>query len=663
MINGKRILAYIPARSGSKSIKDKNIVNLGGIPLIAHSILAAKTSKYVDRLIVSTDSLDYAKVALSFGAEIPFIRPAELATDTACEMDTTLHLIDWVERTGERYDYIMKLEPTSPLRTTEDVDRAIEKIEEKQCDSVITITDASTPLDWVNTLPSDGSMIGFRKKTTEGLNRQEMPRYYQLDGLVYVAKWDQIKFKQSWYEAETSFASITPKDRAVDIDSPTDLELAKVLVEKNPPLHLINYLNNNPGSQNKVLHKGRVSGKALKYLKEVVDYGFGNSSGPGLTKRFERAFAEKIGASFGVAHCNGTATLHSCLAAVGVKPGDEVIVPPLTAAATSFCVLHQGAIPVYADIDEKTFNIDPKSIRERITPRTKAIIPVHLYGLPADMDPIMEIAKEYGLAVIEDSAECFGGTYKGRMAGTIGHAASFSLQASKHLTCGDGGIVVTNDEELATKVRKFTCFGSRAVGSKTGGVMSKKDRGDPDSIRYDSMGWNYRMSDLQGAVALEQTERFDELVEKRKQIGVMFEEAIKGCSWLIPQYTPPGYVNSYWTFVCCFEAKQAGCSWQEFRQKFYSLGGDFFYGAWRLTYNELTFQKRNFLGGFFPIDSEIYKGQRQEYKPGLCPVAEKLQPKLMHFKTNYMDLEEAKKQVQILKKTIELVEKERQEER
>jgi len=406
-------------------------------------------------------------------------------------------------------------------------------------------------------------------------------------------------------------------------------------------------------------HPNRISPKALEYLKEVVEYGFGNSSGVGMTGRFEQAFAKRMGIKYAIAHCNGTATMHSCLAAAGVKPGDEVIVPPLTAAATTFCVLHQGAIPVFADIDERTFNIDPKSIEERITPLTKAIIPVHLYGLMVDMDAIMAIAQKHNLVVIEDSAECFLAESNNRLTGSIGHMASFSFQASKHLTSGDGGIVVTNDEVLATGVRKFACFGYHTLTGKTGGVMSKKDRGDPTSIRHDFLGWNYRMSELQGAVALEQTERMDELVNKRKKIGEMFLEAVKGCSWLVPQYTPPNYVHSYWTFVCRFEAEEAGCTWQEFREKFYALGGDFFYGAWRLTYNEPLFQDRRFLGETFPIDSEIYKGRYRQWKPGLCPVAEKLQPKLMQFKTNYENLDEAKKQVEILRQTIQTIKQER----
>ena len=404
-------------------------------------------------------------------------------------------------------------------------------------------------------------------------------------------------------------------------------------------------------------HPGRVSSKALEYLREVVEYGFGNASGPDMGMRFEQAFAKRLGVKYAIAHCNGTATMHSCLAAAGVKPGDEVIVPPLTAAATAFCVLHQGAIPVFADIDSRTYNIDPESVRQRVTPLTRAIIPVGLYGLSADMDPIMEIAREYDLAVIEDNAQCFLAEYKGRLAGVTGHMASFSLQASKHITCGDGGVVITDDEELASKIRKFCSFGSRGLGASSGNAVPKEQRGRPDSIRHDFLGWNYRMSDLQGAVALEQTERIDELVDLRRKIGHLFLEAVADCPWLIPPLTAKGYVHSYWTFVCRFEAEKAGCSWEEFRQRFSELGGHFIYGAWRLTYNEPVFQSRQFLGGFFPIDSEIYKGHYRDYSPGLCPVAESIQPGLMHFKTNYVDLNEAKKQASILHKTIASIDK------
>ncbi len=400
-------------------------------------------------------------------------------------------------------------------------------------------------------------------------------------------------------------------------------------------------------------HPGRVSERAMDLLREVVDYGFGNSSGPNMAGRFEAAFAERFGVRNAIAVCNGTATMHCCLAAAGVKPGDEVIVPPLTAGATAFCVLHQGAVPVFADIDRRTFNIDPESVRKRIIPLTKAIIPVGLYGLSADMDPIMEIAAEHDLAVVEDNAECFLGMYRGRLAGNTGHMASFSLQSSKHITCGDGGVVTTDDDELATAIRRFACFGYRFRPSTEMSVMSKEDRGHPTSLRHDFLGWNYRMSDLQAAVALEQTERIDELIERRMQIAEMYLEAIDGCSWLTPQHTPDDCVNSYWTFVCRFDEEGCGDSWDAFRDRFRELGGDFVYGAWQLTYNEPVFQDRSFLGGSFPVDTEIYKGQHRSWQPGLCPVAEELQPRLMQFKTNYMDLGVARRCADALKAAID----------
>src|SRR5204862_479167 len=149
---------------------------------------------------------------------------------------------------------------------------------------------------------------------------------------------------------------------------------------------------------------------------------------------------------------NGTASMHAALAAAGIGPGDEVIVPPLTMASTAMCVLHAGAIPVFADVHPDTWTLDTRSVAERVTPRTKGIIPVGLYGLPADMDPLMHIAQKHKLFVVEDDAECFLGEYHGRVAGSMGHASSFSFQSSKHMTCGEGGMITTNDEDLATRI-------------------------------------------------------------------------------------------------------------------------------------------------------------------------------------------------------------------
>jgi CMP-N,N'-diacetyllegionaminic acid synthase len=232
MINGKRVLAYIPARSGSKGILHKNIIDVGGKPLIAHTIEAAKKSKYVDKLIFSTDSEKYAKIAQIYGAEVPFIRPAMLATDTAKEIDVVLHLISWAENKLEnKFDVIIKLQPTSPLRTAEDVDNALEQFMEKNADSVISVNECLVPPVWTNTLPNDLSMKNFIREEIKTVNRQQLPTYYQLNGGVFVSGWDGLKKRKSWI-GDNAYAYIMPKKRSVDIDEPIDLELVRILMKQ-----------------------------------------------------------------------------------------------------------------------------------------------------------------------------------------------------------------------------------------------------------------------------------------------------------------------------------------------------------------------------------------------------------------------------------------------
>jgi len=244
VIHNKRVLAYIPARSGSKSIIDKNIVDVCGKPLIAYTIEAAKASKYVDAVIVSTDSLRYAEIVKKLGAEAPFLRPAELASDTAVEMDSCQHMMSWVEQNWpEKYDLVLKLEPTSPLRTADDIDQAIETFVKKDANTVITVTEAFTHPFWMNTLDDQKSMDNFIAEDVKRKNRQQLPIYYQLDGLVHVASWEFLKQHKTWFATEKSYASISPNAHAVDIDGPTQLELVKIIIsqrneQKHPELAL-----------------------------------------------------------------------------------------------------------------------------------------------------------------------------------------------------------------------------------------------------------------------------------------------------------------------------------------------------------------------------------------------------------------------------------------
>lgn len=393
----------------------------------------------------------------------------------------------------------------------------------------------------------------------------------------------------------------------------------------------------------------RISDLERKYVMEVLDGGFRTSAGSRMTRRLEERFAQMFGVRYAISHVNGTATLHAALAAAGVGPGDEVIVPPLTMAATTFAVIHAGAVPVFADIDPRTWTIDPKSIEERLTPRTKAIIPVAIYGLAPDMDSIMDIAGRRGLFVLEDDAQCYLGFYRGRVVGSIGHAASFSFQSSKHMTSGEGGMVITNDEELAWRIRRFNSLGYAAVGPAAGmGKITKEVIQDPEYERHVSVGWNYRLSELCAAVALAQLERLEELVAMRVRVAGLFGKVVEGCRWLVPQAVPEGYVHSYWTYAVRL-ADDVDFTWYDFRNKFVELGGDGIYAAWRLTYMEPALVRRQDQVVF---RAPWYADFPQEYGPGLCPVAEAIQPRLLQFKTNYTDMERAERQAEALQKTI-----------
>ena len=390
----------------------------------------------------------------------------------------------------------------------------------------------------------------------------------------------------------------------------------------------------------------RVGDKEREYVEDVLRTQFKSSSGATYMRKLENAFAQRYQSKFAISCVNGTATMHASLEAMGVGAGDEVIVPPLTMSATTFAVLQANATPVFADVDLDTFQICPVSIEQKITTKTKAIITVGLFGLSPDMDPIMELALSHGLKVIEDNAECFLGEYKGRLAGTLGHCASFSFQSSKHLTSGEGGMILTDDLELAEGIRRVQSLGYAGVGA-TKAKISKADIQNPDYSRHVSMGWNYRMPELCCAVALAQVERIDDLVDVRIKSAQIFEDATREFHhWFRPQLVGPDYKNSYWTWVC--KSMHDTASWLEIRDAFVSNGGDGIYGAWKLTYLEPMFTNMSLLGRQNFIDEK----NMNMYKVGLCPNAEYLQGRLFQFKTNYWNLNDAEKQAEILHATL-----------
>lgn len=244
-----------------------------------------------------------------------------------------------------------------------------------------------------------------------------------------------------------------------------------------------------------------LSGNEKKYLNDCIDSGWISSDGPYI-KKFESSFAQYIGMKHGIAVSNGTAALETALFALGIKEGDEVIMPAFTIISCALAVLRLKAKPVLVDIEPVTWNIDAKKIESKITKNTKAIMPVHIYGHPADMDGILEISNKYGLAVIEDSAEAHGAEYKNKKCGSIGCISAFSFYANKIISAGEGGMVLCNDENLSLRCRDYR------------NLCYRPER----RFLHRELGYNFRMSNLQAAVGLAQLEKIDEFLKIKTEI-------------------------------------------------------------------------------------------------------------------------------------------------
>jgi perosamine synthetase len=250
-------------------------------------------------------------------------------------------------------------------------------------------------------------------------------------------------------------------------------------------------------------------GHEIEYVLDCMSSGWISGKGR-YVSQFEEAFAAFCGVSYGISTFNGTVALDLALATLGIGPGDEVITSDLTFVATANAIRHVGAMPVFVDSEPETWNIDPNRIEEAITPATKAIIVVHLYGHPADMDPILNIASRYGLFVIEDAAEAHGALYKGRRVGSLGHLACFSFYGNKLITTGEGGMVVTDNAGLAERARFLR---GQAMHSTV-------------PYYHLEVGYNFRMTNLQAAIGLAQLERVDELISRKRQIAHWYADRI-----------------------------------------------------------------------------------------------------------------------------------------
>ena len=274
-----------------------------------------------------------------------------------------------------------------------------------------------------------------------------------------------------------------------------------------------------------------LGGNEVKYVTDAVSTGWISSSGSYVNK-FEEAFSAYCGVKYGVAVCNGTVAIHLALAALGIGKGDEVIIPSFTMIATAFAVCYTGAVPVFVDADKDTFNIDVKKIEEKITAKTKAIIPVHIFGNPCDMDAICSIAKKHHLYIVEDAAEAHGAVFAGKKAGSFSDIASFSFFANKNLTTGEGGMVVTDNEDYYKRCRYFKnmCFPVDA----------------PRVYSHEDIGFNYRMSNLHAAIGLAQTEKADEYRDMRIKNAALYKKYLLDCPGIIFQKDQTNGLNVHW---------------------------------------------------------------------------------------------------------------------
>ncbi len=386
-------------------------------------------------------------------------------------------------------------------------------------------------------------------------------------------------------------------------------DLAEVIPCHDPPLEISipRIPVTQPGIGTKIIPvcEPTLGGNEAKYVLDCIETNWISSAGKYIPA-FEQLFAEKCGAKYGVACANGTVALHLALAALGIGPGDEVIIPTFTMIATINAVTYTGARPVLVDSELETWNMDVNQVEDKITPRTRAIMPMHTYGHPVDMDPLLDIAERHGLYVVEDAAEAHGAEYKGRRAGSLGFAGCFSFYANKIITTGEGGMITTNDEELADLARHLR---DHAFSSER-------------HFWHKYLGYNYRMTNLQAAVGLAQTERFAEFVAARRRNAALYTALLKD----IPGITTPPEAswakNVFWMYSILVQ-DESGLTRDGLRRGLAKRGIET-----RTFFIPMHLQ---------PLYYQQYKGQRYPVAEELCkrgfylPSASSLTPEEIEF--------------------------------
>ena len=369
---------------------------------------------------------------------------------------------------------------------------------------------------------------------------------------------------------------------------------------------------------------------STKYINQAVDNQFRTSKNRHFNNLLINEFCNKINVKYGVTVSSGTAGLHTTLLSLELKKNDEVIMPAITMSAVAYSILLSGAKPIFADIDENSLNIDPTSVEKRITKNTKAIICVSLYGLPPNYTALKKIIKNYKkkIYLIEDNAECVMGSYKKKIAGSFGDFSIFSFQSSKVLTCGEGGIIVTNDKRLWEKAKVYSNLGYYI--SKKTYEQIRINLQNTNFKRHKVLGYKYSLSDLSAAVVYGQLKKINLLCKIRNDCAKEYKKKINKFSFIKTQEYSQSYKHGYWAFSLLFNNKKY---YEFFKKQFRKNGGDFFYACWRLAYQE-----------------EFYKKLKIKYKK--CEKAENIQQRLIQLKTNYSDRNDLLKQCKALEKTL-----------
>lgn len=627
------VCAIIQARMGSSRLPGKTLMDICGKPLLKRVIERVKKASLVSNIIIATtDKSNDDAIEL-------FAHKENLKCFRGSEQD----VLDRYFQCAQQFkcDIIVRITADDPCKDSAVIDEAIRLFfETPSVDYVSNTIQPSYPLGLDVEVFSRSALERAWQEATSPFDREHVTPYIWKNSALFNL------FNFSLQEDFSSFR-VTLDDRN-DLNRTRDMYSFFSKNEFFGCQEIISYFqqkNNNPQlKQVEGIHMEeklqKIGKKELEYITAAVEQGLHGT----FNKRLEEEFAKKFSVNYAVGVNSGTSALHCALFAAGVQAGDEVIVPPLTFAAPAFAALFLNAIPVFSDINIKTFTLDPDKLEQKITKRTKAIIAVSLYGLPTDMDAILAIAKKHNIIVIEDNAECFLGKYKNSFAGSRADLSIFSFQKTKHMNCESGGMVITNSEQFAEKARKFSILGYIPLKASSGQQMVTKDQMQrPTFLRHEMIGFNYRLPELCAAVALAQLEKLDEMIEMRKKIAALYAEAVRGCDWLIPQYTPENMENSYWTFVVRLDTKKVNFGWEDFREVFLSFGGEPYYAAWSVNYFEPFLHHKTLSNDTSSIT----------YEQGLCPVAELIQPQLKQFKTNFSTIEYAQQQANALKKTIE----------